>query len=104
MASSLNGKDKDTNFKSTDFTKLYQKKEDTGSAAPHMQEKLHNMLKSFNHIGSLRIHFILPGITNEYGKFGVDENDIILYIDKTNLAEFLGEQLACSVLDLLEYQ
>ena len=108
LASNLSGKDTDADFRSTDFTKLYQKQDDTGSAVPHMQEKLHNMLKPFKHIGSLRIHCILPGITEpsneKYGKCGVKGNDIVLYIDGTNLEEFLGVELTRSVLNLLDHQ
>jgi len=104
LESKLSGKGKDEDRRSTDFTKLYQKIDDTGSAAPLLQARLYDMLKPYNHIGSLRIHCILPGITGENTSCSVSGNDLILYINKTNLEEFLGEELARSVLDLLEYQ
>ena len=61
----------------------------------NMVDKLEGVRKYYVHCGSLRIHFILPGLASsndglDRGGCRVEGDDVIMYIDKTMLGKLFS--------------
>jgi hypothetical protein len=89
--------------RSTDWNLLYYKKngEEIIKNCEGLRQRLDNVRKDFTCQGSLRIHFILPGVAQERtsyyskqsnrGGFYTENNDVIIYIDKSLLERYFSE-------------
>lgn len=72
---------------STDWDRAFYTK-DGGTKFSGLIAKLNNARSHFDHIGSLRIHFILPGLSSSSeghrrGGCTVDGTEIVMYIDQS---------------------
>ncbi|RUS19891.1 hypothetical protein BC937DRAFT_86768, partial [Endogone sp. FLAS-F59071] len=74
---------------STDWNLAYYTK-DLKTTNHHLIEKLTKVRQLYKHCGSLRIHFIMPGLAlsmdgSDRGGCRVEDKDVIMYIDRTML-------------------
>jgi hypothetical protein len=87
----LSGADIDADKNSTDWSLMYHQK-DGKVKCTNLKKKFDGVINNFNHRGSLRIHYILPGVAQERtsdqskqsnrGGCYTENNDIIMYIDE----------------------
>jgi hypothetical protein len=69
------------------------------------------MINEYSHRGSLRIHYILPGVAQERtpnqsnqsnrGGCYIENNDVIMYIDEKLLERYFPKEYASSLRDIL---
>ena len=86
----LSGEKVEMDKRSTNWDLTYYQKDGT-----KLKEKFNNVCRNYEHCGSLRIHFIFPGVASSYisnrGGCHVEGNDVIMYIDKTLLNRYFPE-------------
>ncbi|EXX58839.1 hypothetical protein GLOIN_2v261012 [Rhizophagus irregularis DAOM 181602=DAOM 197198] len=95
--SKLSGKGVDDDKNSTDWSLLYHKKNGEVTCK-NLKERLDDVRQDFTCQGSLRIHFILPGVAQERtsnqssrsnrGGCFTENNDVIMYIDEKLLERY----------------
>eukprot|EP01125_Pyxidicula_operculata_P014642 TRINITY_DN4898_c1_g1_i1.p2 TRINITY_DN4898_c1_g1~~TRINITY_DN4898_c1_g1_i1.p2 ORF type:complete len:215 (-),score=31.09 TRINITY_DN4898_c1_g1_i1:31-675(-) len=75
---------------STNFNKVYY--DSNGDSVNDKKRKDHDLWQSvlqqyssFNHVGSLRLHILLPHVQGSQPQCRVEGEDIILYVNSTNL-------------------
>ena len=84
----LSSNDFETDLRSTDWKLVYCQVNGEKVNCPNLKEKLETVCEEFVHCGSIRVHFIYPGVASGRGGCYVQGNDVIMYIDKTLLGHY----------------
>ncbi|CAG8450643.1 15283_t:CDS:2, partial [Funneliformis caledonium] len=103
------GTDIDNDKKSTDWGLMYHQK-DGKVKCTSLKKKFDGVINNFNHCDSLRIHYILPDVTQERtskqsnrGGCYTENNDIIMYIDEKLLERYFLTEYASSLREILTH-
>ena len=98
--SSLSGKNVSNDKRTTDWRYVYYEDgedENTGQIKKYViKNKLDTIRSKYRHQGSIRIHFILPGLAEsrkneDRGGCRVEGDDVIMYIDKNLLKTYFQD-------------
>ena len=106
----MSGEGIDTDKKSTDWSLMYHQK-DGKVTCTNLKKKFDGAINKFIHRGSLRIHYILPGVAQERtpnqsnksnrGGCYIENNDVIMYIDENLLERYFPTEYASSLRKIL---
>ena len=88
LSKNLSGRDIEANLRSTDWKLVYYQVNGEKVNCHKLKEKLDIVCKEFVHCGSIRVHFIYPGVASGRGGCHIEGNDVILYIDKKLLGRY----------------
>lgn len=88
LGDNMYGQEIDDDKNSTDWNKAYQTKKGGETKNKVLLNQLKEVCKSYNHISSLHIHFILPGLAMAKG------DDVIMYIDGSMLEKDFPSEIA----------
>ena len=86
----MTGQEIDQDKNSTNWSFAYYTKDLKKDHSRHLIDKLAKARQLYEHHGSLRIHFIMPGLASsndgsDRGSCRVEDNDVIMYIDSKKL-------------------
>ena len=106
LASNLSGNSIKDDKASTDWKQAYQPKNANSKRATNVIDAFANAIRPFRHRGSLRVHFIMPGLatakdgTDVRGGCRVENGDVIMYLDAQMLDIFFSKRVAECVRNL----
>jgi hypothetical protein len=102
----LSGAEIDADKNSTDWSLMYHQR-DGKVKCTNLKKKFDGVINSFDHRGSLRVHYILPGVTQGTSKQSnrpgcyTENNDVIMYTDEKLLERYFPTEYASSLREIL---